>query len=388
MPIQASERGLSPRAGRAMPPQLQQHAKGWLHDQPLAHPSPVRPHHGRDSPSVLCHVPQATSELGTHFAYTNQTHHLGPLPRRADSPGGRLTSRMYPESVTGGGRSYAEGGSWASQYSPVQFGHQVNGDNKWSPATRNFHGDHPQQQRDPGTPPHENMTFGVGIEFASGRRELVVSSLVPGCSAHANGTICEGDEMLEAGGVAGLDFKQAREIILGTQGTTVDLTFRRQSMTYRVTLMRGNSGFIQLEKKNSALLLENENLRSQLRRQNQETQRLSDETHQQRKQLADSQALQAHLNHMQGELQTVASEKDQLRVLIEEQDARIQDLEQRLLSANARDERAGNSDASLLHKVNTTYTLYNQPEAQGPEPQAIGPSLHSLHTNSVPHVAA
>ena len=90
------------------------------------------------------------------------------------------------------------------------------------------------------------MTFGVGIEFASGRRELIVSSLVPGCSAHANGTICEGDEMLEAGGVAGLDFKQAREIILGKQGTTVDLTFRRQSMTYRVTLMRGNSGFIQV----------------------------------------------------------------------------------------------------------------------------------------------
>ena len=244
--LQASERGMSPRAGRAMPPQLQQHAKGWLHDQPLAHPSPVRPHHGRDSPSVLCHVPQATSELGTHFAYTNQTHILGPLPRRADSPGGRLTNRMYPESVTGGGRSYAEGGPWASQYSPVQIGHQVNGDSKWSHATCNFHGDHPQQQRDPGTPPHENMTFGVGIEFASGRRELIVSSLVPGCSAHANGTICEGDEMLEAGGVAGLDFKQAREIILGKQGTTVDLTFRRQSMTYRVTLMRGNSGFIQV----------------------------------------------------------------------------------------------------------------------------------------------
>jgi hypothetical protein len=80
--------------------------------------------------------------------------------------------------------------------------------------------------------------------------------------------------------------------------------------------------------------------------------------------------------------------QDQLKVLIEEQDARIQDLEQRLLSANARDERVGNSDASLLHKVNTTYTLYHQPEAQGPELQAIDPSLHSLHTNSVPHVAA
>jgi len=92
-------------------------------------------------------------------------------------------------------------------------------------------------------------------------------------------------------------------------------------------------------------------LRSQLRRQNQETQRLSDETHQQRKQLADSQALQAQLNHMQAELQTVVSEKDKLRVLIEEQDARIQDLEQKLLSANSRDERAGNSDASQLHKA-------------------------------------
>jgi hypothetical protein len=61
--------------------------------------------------------------------------------------------------------------------------------------------------------------------------------------------------------------------------------------------------------------------------------------------------------------------QDKLRVLIEEQDARIQDLEQKLLSANSRDERAGNSDASQLHKVNTTYTLHHQPEAQGPEPR-------------------
>jgi C-terminal processing protease CtpA/Prc len=52
--------------------------------------------------------------------------------------------------------------------------------------------------------------------------------------------------MVEVDGVTGLDFKQAREIILGKQGTTVDLTFRRQSQTYRVTLMRGNSGFIQV----------------------------------------------------------------------------------------------------------------------------------------------
>ena len=52
--LQASDRVMSPRAsGRAMPPQLQQHTKGWFHDQPLAQPSPVRPHHGRESPSCI-----------------------------------------------------------------------------------------------------------------------------------------------------------------------------------------------------------------------------------------------------------------------------------------------------------------------------------------------
>ena len=146
-----------------------------------------------------------------------------------------MTSRMYHESVTGSGRAYGDGGSWVSPYSPVQFGHQMNGDSNRPPATQ-------QQKREP----HEVTTFGVGIEFASGRRELIVSSLVPGCSAHANGAICVGDEMVEVDGVTGLDFKQAREIILGRQGTTVDLTFRRQSQTYRVTLMRGTSGFIQV----------------------------------------------------------------------------------------------------------------------------------------------
>ena len=147
----------------------------------------------------------------------------------------------------------------------------------------------------------------------------MVSSLVNGCSAYVNGTIRVGDEMIEADGVAGLDFKQAREIILGRQGTTVTLTFRRQTQTYRVTLLRGNSDFVQvyvyvfmylcgwvwlaqnchthtyaqplhthnikllaqLERKHQALLKENDNLRSQLRRQNEESEL-------QRKQIEDS----------------------------------------------------------------------------------------------------
>lgn len=186
---------------------------------------------------VMCHAPQATSEFGMNFAYANQAHSPAPLPRRVDSPGGRMTSRMYHESVAGSGRSYGDGVPWGTQYSPVQFGNHMNGDSNRPPAS-------PQQKRE--SQPHEITTFGVGIEFASGRRELIVSSLVPGCSAHANGTIRVGDEMVEVDGVTGLDFKQAREIILGKQGTTVDLTFRRQSQTYRVTLMRGNSGFIQV----------------------------------------------------------------------------------------------------------------------------------------------
>jgi hypothetical protein len=129
----------------------------------------------------------------------------------------------------------------------------------------------PQQQQQSSQPPHENATFGVGIEFASGRRELIVSSLVPGCSAQVNGTIRVGDELIEAVGVTGIDFKQARDLILGRQGTSVNLRFRRDSQTYPVTLIRGNSDYIQLEHKHQALVKENENLRLQLRRQNDES---------------------------------------------------------------------------------------------------------------------
>jgi hypothetical protein len=37
--------------------------------------------------------------------------------------------------------------------------------------------------------PYENLQFGVGIEFAPGRRELIVSSVVAGCSAYVEGTV-------------------------------------------------------------------------------------------------------------------------------------------------------------------------------------------------------
>ena len=157
-----------------------------------------------------------------------------------------------------------------SQHQQLQFRHNMNGDSgPASSSTRSYHvleqpqqtlhqqpqpqpqpqeqhTQHQQQNQNTAASPHENLTFGVGIEFASGRRELIVSSLVPLCSAHSNGTIRVGDEMIEAQGVSGLDFKQARDLILGRQGTTVNLTFRRQSQTYRVVLMRGNSDYIQV----------------------------------------------------------------------------------------------------------------------------------------------
>jgi C-terminal processing protease CtpA/Prc len=76
---------------------------------------------------------------------------------------------------------------------------------------------------------------------------------------------------MEAVGVTGIDFKQARDLILGRQGTSVNLRFRRDSQTYPVTLIRGNSDYIQLEHKHQALVKENENLRLQLRRQNDES---------------------------------------------------------------------------------------------------------------------
>ena len=140
---------------------------------------------------------------------------------------------------------------WAtSSYSPVHFGHQPNlhshGDSAMIASTRNMSKIESMSPKQPQSASHENSSFGVGIEFAAGRRELIVSSLVPGCSAQVNGNIRVGDEMVEADGVTGLDFKQAKSIILGRQGTSVSLAFRRQGQTYRVNLIRGNIDFVQV----------------------------------------------------------------------------------------------------------------------------------------------
>jgi hypothetical protein len=175
---------------------------------------------------------QGSSELSNLFAYGNQSHQ-----QAGQNSSGMITSR-------------SGGVGWPStSYSPVPFtGHSPNGDAMVNSSARNYSqiDSKPQKQQHAASPPHENSSFGVGIEFASGRRELIVSSLVPGCSAQVNGSIRIGDQMVEAGGVKGLDFKTAREIILGRQGTSVNLTFLRQGQTFRVNLIRGNSDFVQV----------------------------------------------------------------------------------------------------------------------------------------------
>ena len=176
---------------------------------------------------------QTSNELSNLFTYGNQSHQQA----------GQNTSGMMTSRSNGGG-------GWPpTSYSPVTFtGHSTSGDAMANLSARSYSqiDSIPQKQLQAASPPHENSSFGVGIEFASGRRELIVSSLVPGCSAQVNGSIRVGDQMVEAGGVKGLDFKTAREIILGRQGTSVNLTFLRQGQTFRVNLIRGNSDFVQV----------------------------------------------------------------------------------------------------------------------------------------------
>jgi predicted nucleic acid-binding Zn-ribbon protein len=81
------------------------------------------------------------------------------------------------------------------------------------------------------------------MEFDAQR--MVVIGLRPGCAAAHSQQIQVGDQLISVEGQQPTDFKQARDLILGTQGTSVSLTFKKQSSNtrYAVTLLRGTAEY-------------------------------------------------------------------------------------------------------------------------------------------------
>ena len=87
---------------------------------------------------------------------------------------------------------------------------------------------------------------GVGMEFDSQR--MIITGLRPGCAAAYSKQITIGDQLVAVDGHDTYDFKRARDLILGTQGSTVAITFRKNgsSQLYTVSLLRGTADYIHM----------------------------------------------------------------------------------------------------------------------------------------------
>jgi hypothetical protein len=118
--------------------------------------------------------------------------------------------------------------------------------------------------------PHDTIRFGVGFSLDS---FLFVDSLAQGCSADKSGSVKVGDAVIAVDGKEELTHLQAKEMILGRQGTYTTISFRRSEganvRNFKVQLMRGSADYIflveclrGLEHQISDLQEENEELRS------------------------------------------------------------------------------------------------------------------------------
>ena len=88
--------------------------------------------------------------------------------------------------------------------------------------------------------------MGVGMEFDSTR--MIVTGLRPGCAAAYSKQISIGDQLIGVDGQECSDFKRARELILGVQGSTVSIEFKKNgsSSRYSVVLLRGTADYIHM----------------------------------------------------------------------------------------------------------------------------------------------
>lgn len=93
--------------------------------------------------------------------------------------------------------------------------------------------------------PHDAILFGVGFSLDEG---MIVDALAPGCSADKSGSVQVGDYVAAVDGKTDLSPTQAKEMILGRQGTYATISFRRPEganvRMFKVQLMRGSADYI------------------------------------------------------------------------------------------------------------------------------------------------
>eukprot|EP00802_Teleaulax_amphioxeia_P007257 Tamp_07263.p1 GENE.Tamp_07263~~Tamp_07263.p1 ORF type:complete len:408 (-),score=78.19 Tamp_07263:1311-2438(-) len=107
----------------------------------------------------------------------------------------------------------------------------------------------PQQMASSSSRPNstpQGTLVGVGMEFDSQR--MIITSLRPGCAAAYSKQITIGDQLVAVDGQETYDFKRARDLILGTQGTFVSITFKKNgsAQRYTVSLLRGTADYVHM----------------------------------------------------------------------------------------------------------------------------------------------
>jgi hypothetical protein len=114
---------------------------------------------------------------------------------------------------------------------------------------------------------NENLLYGVGIDLHEDH--LTVTGLTPGCSAEKCGSVAISDEVVSIDGLELLTVAQAKQKLLGKQGSYATVTFQRVEgetvRTFKLQLMRGAPDYIflaealrNLETQNARLLQEKE----------------------------------------------------------------------------------------------------------------------------------
>lgn len=111
--------------------------------------------------------------------------------------------------------------------------------------------------------PEDEVISGVGVYLSREDGNNLVQRIVPGCAADRCGLILPGDvvvSLAEQGqpheDVRGIPLRELRERILGVKGTTICVTFRRESVTeveYEVELVRGSADHMEVLELTAAL---------------------------------------------------------------------------------------------------------------------------------------
>ena len=209
--------------------------------------------------------------------------------------------------------------------------------------------------------PHDTILFGVGFSLDA---NMSIDALAPGCSADKSGSVQVGDYVVAVDGKSDLSPTQAKEMILGRQGTYTTISFRRPEganvRTFKVQLMRGSADYIflveclrGLEHQIAELQAENETLRNGAQAPPQSN---------------DSDRLRARLEELQAENQHLRNRhRDEIEGLL----GRIEEIEMRERQAPPSPEPMSLKKEQKKVQRSAAPPPLPMPETQMPEPEPM-----------------